>query len=358
MAQRLDLTQGKLTGEPVTLADGVTVDGRFNHTAVSVSASGSIAYRTGAASQRQLTWFDRSGAERGSIGSADANGLETPRLSPDDRHVAVGRAVQGNQDLWIVDRDRSSRFTFDAASDRFPIWSPDGARLVFTSSRTGQYDLYQKVTSGAGAEERLVASEQTKIPTSWSPDGRFLLYHSIDPRTNADLWIVPVTGDRTARVFLKTAFREAWGAFSPDGRFVAYQSNESGRPEIYVRAFTPASAAATDAIPGEGSQAGGQWQVSTAGGVFPVWRADGKELHFLDLSGVMMAAPIKGVAGALEPGAPVPLFQARIVGGDAGNQVDRQYDEARDGRFLINAELEGAAAPITLVMNWSPEARK
>ena len=198
-----------------------------------------------------------------------------------------------------------------------------------------------------------MASDQAKVPTSWSADGRFLLYHSIDPQTNGDLWVVPMVGDRTPSVFLKTPFREAFGAFSPDGRWVAYQSNESGRSEIYVRPFVAPGAAGTAA-----AAAGGQWQVSTAGGIVPVWRPDGKELYYLNPAGAMMAAPITVTGATLEPGAPVVLFPTRIVGGGADVQQGRHYDVAPDGRFLINTELDSADAPITLLQNWNPEATK
>ena len=232
------------------------------------------------------------------------------------------------------------------------IGEPDGTRIVFRSNRTAVGDPYQKLTSGAGAEELLVTSDQLKTPSDWSADGRFLLYHGTDPQTENDLWAVPMVGDRTPSLLLKTPFRENNGAVSPDGRWVAYMSNESGRMEIYVRPFVPPGAAGTAA------PAGGQWQVSTAGGVFPSWRPDGKELYYLNPAGAMMAAPITVTGATLEPGAPVVLFPTRIYGGGADIQVGRQYDVAPDGRFLINMELESAAAPITLLMDWSPDAKK
>ena len=357
-AQRLDAAQTALTGEPVTLADGVAV-GAFGPNAVSVAAAGLVAYRTGGGSLRQLTWVDRSGTMRGTVGDPNSS-LDGPRVSPDDRRVVVARTAQGNQDIWLLDGARTSRVTFDAALDWFPVWSPDGTRIVFRSHRTGSGDLYQKLTSGAGVEERLAASDQVKTPTSWSADSRFLLYMGQDPQTNTDLWVVQMTGDRTPSVFLKTPFREAYGAFSPDGRWVAYHSNESGRMEIYVRPFVPPGTASTLRLrSGQAAEAaGGQWQVSTTGGIMPLWRPDGKELYYLNPAGAMMAAPITVTGTTFEPGAPVVLFPTHIYGGGVDAQLGRQYDVAPDGRFLINTVPDTAAAPITLLMNWNPEAKK
>jgi len=232
-------------------------------------------------------------------------------------------------------------------------WSPDGTHIVFSSNRTGIGDLYQKLATGAGSEERILTSDQTKIPSSWSADGRFLIYYSADQRAEADLWVVPMLGGRAPSVFLKTPFGEAVGAFSPDGRWVAYQqANESGGSEIYVRPFVPPGAADTAA-----GVAGSQWQVSTAGGFLPVWQPDGKELYYVNPAGAMMAAPIRVVGTTLEPGAPTMLFPTRIVGGAVG-QAGRNYDVAPDGRFLINTELDSAAAPITLIQNWTPSAAR
>ena len=196
-----------------------------------------MAYRSGGAGQRQLVWFDRSGKTLGTLGAPDANGLSTPSLSPDGRRVAVYRTVQGNTDIWLLDATRTTRFTFDASLDRYRHWSPDGSRIVFDSNRKGHRDLYLKSSNGAGSEELLLESAQDKIASDWSRDGRFLVYHSTDPQTSRDLWVLPMEGERKPFVFLKTNFDERRAQFSPDGRWVAYMSNESGRYEIYVRPF-------------------------------------------------------------------------------------------------------------------------
>ena len=349
VGQQLDVEQGVLIGEPVSLADGVSADRRFR-AGVSATNTGLIAYRTGGASRRQLTWFDRSGAARGTVGEIDGT-LATPRVSPDGRRVLVSRVVQGNYDIWLMDGARTSRVTFDPSREDFPIWSGDGTGIVFRSNRLGPFDIFRKAASGAGAEEQLATSDQLKSPSSASADGRFLLYISIDPQTNADVWVVPMTGDRKPSVIAKTPFREVWPMFSPDGRWMVYQSNESGRPEIYVRAFV---------APGEtGAKAtGGQWQVSTSGGIMPAWRSDGRELYYVDPTGAMMAAPITVTPSAIEPGAPVKLFPTRVFSGGVDAQQGPQYSVAPDGRFLINTELDVADPPITLLMNWNPDAKK
>ena len=336
IAQRLDVQRPALTGEPVALADGVDTDSIAGRIAVSVAATGMVAYRSGGA-QRQLAWFDRSGTMRGVVGEPTDTVLQ-PRVSPDGRRVAVVNSVQDNRDIWLLDGARASRFTFDAGQDHFHVWSPDSTRMVYRSPRGTSGALYSKLTSGAGVEEELLRTDQSLAPTSWSADGRFLLYLAIDPETNADLWVLPMSGqaeDRKPFVFLKTPFREAYGTFSPDGRWVAYHSNESGRPEIYVRPFIPPGATGTVT-----TAAGGQWQVSAAGGIHPLWRSDGKELYDINPDGAMMAAPITVTRNSLEPGAPVVLFPTRIYGGGADIQLGRQYDVTADGRFLINTVLE------------------
>ena len=350
MAQRLGVDRLALTGEPLTVADGLAFDASSGRHAISVAATGLVAYRTAGGAQRQLTWFDRSGTARGVVGEPDASIIQ-PRVSPDGRRVVMVRSAEGAQDLWLLDGARASRFTFSPAQDMFPVWSADGTRIVYTSRRTGPGGLFQRLTNGAGDDEPVLSTDQTLTATDWSGDGRFLMYMSIDPKTNADLWVLPMTGeDRKPFLFLKTPFREAYGTFSPDGRWAAYHSNESGRPEVYVRPFVPPGTTGAAAI-------GGQWLVSAGGGILPMWRADGKELYYVNPDGAMMAAPITVSGSTVNPGTPVMLFPTRMHGGGSDIQIGRQYDVA-DGRFLINTPLNEAPAPITLLQNWNPDAKR
>ena len=317
-------------------------------TAVSVAATGLVAYRTGGARQRQLAWFDRSGKALGTVGDPDPT-WGRPRVSPDGQRVVAARTIQGNQDLWLLDGTRTSRFTFDAATDDISIWSPDGTRIVFTSTRTGGGDLYQKLASGAEMEEPLVASDEIKTPSSWSADGRFVLYHSTDPQTSSDLWVVPMGGAaggaQLAVRVLKTPFREVWGAFSPDGRWVAYMSNESGRPEVYVRPFSPPGATGNGRpVAGvHGGRHSSRLAARTAGSCTTSTR-----------SGALVAAPITIRGTTLESDTPLVLFATRILGGGIDAGQGRQYDIAPDGRFLINTVIEDVDAPITLLQHWRP----
>jgi Tol biopolymer transport system component len=350
VAQRLDLKRQRLTGEPVTIADGVTIapDGVA---AFSVSATGLVAYRTaGGRARRQLTWFDRAGKPLGVLGDPDET-TSYSSVSPDGQRAAVARDVQGNEDIWLLDGTRISRLTFNPAIDLFPIWSPDGRSIAFASNRSGTYDLYRKAVDGSGTAVLLVASPQPKFPTDWSRDGRFLLYMSVDPQTETDLWVRPMTGDQKPWVFLKTPFDEALGQFSPDGRFVAHESDDSGRFQIYIRPFTQ-----PDEV---GNPAGGQWQISTDGGIEPRWSPDGRELYYLDPQGRMMAVSITVTGATVVPGTPVLLFATKILGGGVDNQQGFQYAVARDGRFLINTLLDEnrSTAPIRLILNWQPPGK-
>ena len=354
VAQRLDVAQRAMSGTVVTVADGVHLDNLGSRSAVSVSATGLVAYRTTGGSERQLTWFDRAGIPRGVVGEPDASVL-SPRASPDGRRIAVTRRVQDNEDIWLWDGARWSRFTFTPGRDQHSVWSPDSTRILYQSLGKGAGEMQSKLTSGAGGEEPLLANSPLLTPTSFSADGRILLYQTIDPTTNADLWVVPLSEGAkpgTSSAFLKTPFREAYGVFSPDGRWVAYHSNESGRPEVYVRPFVPPGA--TGAAPAAGAQA----QVSTDGGIHAMWSHDGKEIYYIGPEGDLMAVPIAVKGATVEPGVPKKLFATRVFGGGADIQLGRQYDVTPDGRFLINNVLSDALAPITLLQHWNPDGKK
>jgi eukaryotic-like serine/threonine-protein kinase len=344
VGQRLGVAKGALVGEPVVLADGVL--------SVSGSVNGVVAYRVGGSGQRQLTWVDRSGVVRGTVGPPEGS-LAWPRVSPDGRQIAFSRETQGKTDIWLQEDARASRMTFGSGANQFPVWSPDGSRLAFLSYSESGFGFYQKPTNGAQAQEPLLLSQKLQYPTSWSADGRYLLYFRFDPGPGADLWVLPMTGTRKPFPFLQSSFLKALGEFSPDGRWVAYESNESGRFETYVRRFVKPG----DAADSTAAQAG-QWQVSTAGGIAPAWRADGKELFYIDPAGMMMAAPITVTASTVVPGTPVTLFQTIVLGSGFDNAQGRQYDVAPDGRFLINRVVDSVAAPITLIQNWNPDAKQ
>ena len=341
VAQQFDPMTRVLGGDLVLVADSLALVGQtaaFSGAVFSASASGLVGYRTGGASHTQLTWFDRSGAVLGTFGARDENVLYNPELSPDGRQVAARRVVDNNADIWLLNEARGVRFTFDAAIDQYPVWSPDGNWIAYNSLRKGPADLYRKRASG-GNDELLLESPLIKNLDDWSPDGRFLLYNVQDATTERDLWVLPLQGDRKPFVFLKTSFEEHRGQFSPNEHWITYVSNESGRPEIYVRPF-----------PGPG----GQWQVSTGGGIQPRWSPDGKELYYIAPDGQLMAASIVVNGGAIEAGAPAALFQTRVSGGGGNTYTRPQYDVARDCRFLVNMTIdEGKTSPITLLLNWN-----
>ena len=341
MTQAFDNRRLELVGEPVPVAEQVrntnTVQGRFG-----VSTSGVLAYQTGAeGGGTSLTWYDRQGKALGAAAEPAAYG--SVALSPDGRRIAVSRAgTRGaNVDIWLVEfaRAASTRFTFDPARDYAPVWSPDGTRIVFRSERIGLGDLYQETASGAGSDEVLLKSQEPKTPDDWSRDGRFLLYSVGDPKTKNDLWILPLQGDRKPVPYLKTEFNEAQGQFSPDGRFVAYRSDESGRSEIYVQPFPLTSGG------------GGKWMVSRGGGTQPRWRRDGKELFYIANDQAVMAVDVS-TSPAFKAGIPQALFERTILPDDR----NFRWDVTADGkRFLLNtveAETSTSSSPITVVLNW------
>ena len=343
VAQPFDARRLELTGDTFPIAGQIRISGSMQPYAYfSASENGALAYQMGAeTANSRLVWFDRTGKQLGVLGdSAAYSDLE---LSPDGKRAAVSIPDEGKgRNIWIYDIPRGlrTRFTFDPSDQFTSIWSPDGNRIVFNSRRKGSLDLYQKSASGTGVEETLIEDNVDKFPMSWSPDGKMILYVSSGPSRGNDLFVLPLTGDRKPSPFLQSQFSEPDARISPDGRWVAYRSNESGRNEIYVASF-----------PGPG----GKWQVSTAGGAFPRWRHDGSEIFYLAPDGKLMAASINGKGTGFEVAAVKPLFATRI--GTGGNY---RYDVSADGqRFLIDTITEQEASmPITIVLNWNAGLKK
>jgi serine/threonine protein kinase/Tol biopolymer transport system component len=343
-AQQFDLARLQLTGNPFPVADSIVMRTTAGSQVAALSASaGRIVYRTGsAASERQFVWFDRSGREVGKVGDPMSGNPLSPSLSTDQRRLALHRNVGGNTDIWLLETGRGglSRFTSNAANEIHPLWSPDGSRILFSSNRTGAYALYEKSTIGPGGEN--VILPETAQATDWSRDGRFVLLQRRDPKTSTDIWALPVGTNREPFPVVRTDFDERFGQFSPDGKWIAYESIESGRWEIYVQPF-----------PGPGARV----PISVNGGAQVRWRADGRELFFIALDDRLMAVRIAlpSNGGSAEAGAPVPLFATR-VGGALQSFSRQQYFVSPDGqRFLMNTILQGGpASPITVIVNWTP----
>jgi eukaryotic-like serine/threonine-protein kinase len=337
VAQRFDPKAVKTQGEPIPLAEHIGTDS-VGLATFSVSRDGTLAYRTGDAGAR-LLWVDASGKELEALG--DRGEYFNPALSrAGDRLVFdLNDPRSGKADVWIRDLARgvNSRFTFGQGNNAVPIWSPDGATIVFRSDRNGINDLFEKPASGQGEEKILWKSDEPKVPSDWSRDGRYVAFASQNQKTGWNLWALPTFGDRKPIPIVVGAFAELHAKFSPDGRFVAYQSNESGRGEIYVQSFPVAS---------------GKWQVSTSGGSDSAWSADGKKLFYRAADQKLMAVDVEA-GETFKAGIPQALFAARVQPGIARNK----YVVSGNGeRFLFVAPLgREALTPTNVVLNWTAE---
>jgi serine/threonine protein kinase len=349
MAQPFDLRNLKLQGEPRRVADQIERMDVGNQLAVAIfsaSPNGVLAWRRGSQSSGSvLQWFDRNGKRLGVVG--EAADYSNPDLSPDDRKLAIGiRDPQTRtRDIWIFDllRGAKTRLTFDPADDMNPVWSPDGTRIAFSSDRMGQRDIYQKLSDGSGTEDLLLGGkDEQKTVEDWSPDGKYLVYSYLTRPPQSHLYMLPLAGDRKPMPFLSTEFVSQQGQFSPNGRWLAYRSLESGRMEVYVRGFTPDS-----------SQPHGKWQISTAGGERPRWRRDGKELYYL-LGSTFFAVNVKTDGASFEAGIPRPLFDVPTVSSGSLITGGSPFVVTRDGqRFLVISPVEReAGAPLEVVVNW------
>ena len=346
-AQSFDPGKLELTGEPALVASQVGSFPSSNYAMFSVSANGILAYRGRDTSLYQLTWFDSQGKPAGNLG--EPGNYANPAISPDAARVAIQQTDQtsGNRDLWVLDvmRGTSTRLTFDPAIENYPVWSPDGSRIAFNSNRKGHLDLYQKDGNGVREDELLLQSDENKSPTSWSHDGRFLLYTNLAAKTGYDMWILPMEGDRKPFPFLQTEFNEWQGQFSPDGRWVSYTSNESGVSEIYVQPFSPYEAPSS-------SSSGGKWMVSRGGGNLSRWSADGKELFYTQ-GEVVMAVDVNADK-TFHAGIPRKLF-------NSPEALNVGFNITRDGKrflFVVAPQSAGALVPFTVLLNWQAGLQK
>jgi Tol biopolymer transport system component len=348
-AQQFDPSSTSLSGSPVQVDTQVAFDPTRYIAAMSATSNGVLVYRPGpVVGLRQFVWLDRAGKEIRRVGDPDSANALDPALSADEQQVALHRTLNGRPDIWFLESAHAalSRFTSEGvAGVGFgairPIWSPDGNDIVFASLAKGVTDIFRRSVTGGNAE-LILETDQPKAATDWSTDGRVLLYRSADPKTGWDIWALPLDINRrpgTPFQVVRTNFDETNGQLSPDGKWVAYQSNETGRFEIYVQPF-----------PGPGRRL----PISKDGGAQVRWRRGGKELFYVALDDRLMAVPIRIAPNgqSLESGTPAPLFLTHL-GGAVQGANRQQYMPSSDGqRFLVNAVLAAPTTPITVLLNW------
>jgi Tol biopolymer transport system component len=338
-AQPFDPVRLEVSASPVLVAEQIGAGSPSGWASLSMSESGHIAYSSGRSPNRQLIWFDRLGKKLSQVGTVGE--YVDPSLSADDRTVAFARVnpETGTPDIWIFDtlRGTESRLTIDSGTDVRPQWSAASRRLIFTSNRAGPWDLYEKEIDGT-EPERTVTNPQSahhKWATHWSRDGRLAVYTTTGAETGWDLWILNLDDTAESRPFLQGPFDETQGVLSPNGQWLAYASNETGRLEVYVRSFP---------------SAGDMKQISAEGGWDPKWSADGTEVFFLSLDGKLMAVNVK-VGSDLSPGLPEALFEVSVPRPESPYSTN--YVVSSDAkRFLVNTIIpQATSSPITIVLN-------
>jgi Tol biopolymer transport system component len=343
---RLDLDRLAVSAETSPVAENVRLSDLLGLASFTTSAAGLVAYRGGGRPLTRLTWFDRTGRQLGFTGEPGA--YELIALAPNDRQVAVSAFSPGawSESLWLLDTrgGQSSRFTFEDLNANGSVWSADASRLLFNGAKPGEVNgFYQKSLAGSGAQELLFKNKDQSYVDDWSADSRYVVYEFTDPKTRNDIGVLPLFGDRKPQPFLATPANEAHARLSPDGQWIAYTSDALGRSEVFVQPF-PAGP--------------GRWQVSTAGGDEPIWRRDSKELFYLSLDRKIVAVAVRGAGGRFEASPPQALFSAPVLPPKISSNQGH-YGVSADGqRIFVNALTEEAPAPITLLVNWTPESRK
>jgi serine/threonine protein kinase/Tol biopolymer transport system component len=335
MAQKFDPQHLELAGDAFPLAGEVLFDDFQSKGQFTVSANGLMAYAgSSQGTGLKLEWFDRSGKRLGEV--PDKNAYCCPQLSPDGNKVVYDTASGGKRDVWVYDSVRGTkvRLTFGIQNAGTFAWSPDARHIIFSSNRNGEFGLYEKAADGSGTEETVLPpSEGAKFPWSWSRDGKFVDYLLMSRETGDHLWILPLTGERTPFRFSQSGPWEGEADFSPDGRWIAYVSDE-----VYAAAF-----------PGAGSR----YQVSTNGGDGVRWGRNGKEIFYISPDNGIMAAPVTETGSSLVIGAPQQLFKVDDY------SLTPIFDVTPDGRrFIVTTFDDQASAPITLVINWPALLRK
>ncbi|HME37209.1 MAG TPA: protein kinase [Candidatus Sulfotelmatobacter sp.] len=335
----------QVTGESVPIAEHIAINGGVTRPIFSVSENGSMIYESGdTAGTWNLKWMSREGKPLDAIAEPDR--YFYPALSPDGTRLAVNlfNGTQGTQAIWIFDlaRGTKTRLTFGASSQVSPAWSPDGKTIFYHSNALGGFHLYSKAADGSGSDQVVLDSKDGEEGgVRPSPDGRYLVFLRRTPSQPVlDLWVLPLFGDRKPFPLVQTAFVKTTPAVSPDGKWLAYSSNESGRSEVYITAF-----------PGGGAK----WQVSTSGGSAAHWRRDGKELFFLDTTDNIVAVDVNLSGTAPQLGVPHVLFQASAI-----QRQNGPFDVTADGKkFLVNVgNLKEGSDPLTLVLNWTADLKK
>ena len=328
-----------MTGQPLPLSLEVSTVTMLGTAHFSLARDGSLAYvPAGGPTEKTLVWVDRNGWTRPLTEARRA--YDTPRLSPDGKRLAVTIGDE-RAHIWVYDLERDALTRLSGPDGNVPIWTPDGERVTFKSGVETPEIVWQKADGGSTPEKLTSLTNYNSDPNSWSPDGKWLAFTDSDPKSGADIWLLSLEGERKARPFLQTPASEAGGVFSLDGRWIAYDSNESGRREVYLQPF-----------PGPGAK----WQVSTEGGRQSVWARNGREIFYR--SGDKMMAVEVQTEPSFRLSKPKMLFEGRYEGAD-GWFGYANYDVTADGqRFLmIRSEEEPAPTRIRVVLNWAEELK-